>query len=60
MTAKVLSYYCIVGRSNPSDLVRKHWRLEPSTGGVVASVKTILFYSRNNGNYFTYWEVYFN
>ena len=46
IAAKVLGYYWIDGKNNPSDIVSKHW----SYPQVWQLLKPILFYSGNTGN----------
>jgi hypothetical protein len=46
IAAKALSYYWIDGKSNPADIVRKHWGYQQ----VWQLLKPLLFYS---GNTFT-------
>jgi hypothetical protein len=46
IAAKVLGYYWIDGKKNPSDIVSKHW----SYPQVWHLLKPILFYSGNTGN----------
>jgi hypothetical protein len=41
ISAKILGYYCIDGKSNPADIVSKHWRYPQ----VWHLLKPLLFYS---------------
>ena len=45
IAAKVLGYYWIDGKSNPADIVSKHWGYQQ----VWPLLKPILFYSGNTG-----------
>ena len=46
IAAKILGYYWIDGKKNPSDIVSKHW----SYPQVWHLLKPILFYSGDTGN----------